>query len=82
MAPATTRKPVCGARRPGCESPCDLAPFHGGGHVNALGEGWPRVGPVFCSRCGREAVSPVMVGHQEAGTGAGITTWVCSPSCP
>ncbi len=81
MTPATTRKPVCGARRPSGTSPCVLDPFHRGGHVNKAGEGWPRVGPVYCARCRGEAVSPVPGGHQEAPAGPGVTAWVCSPNC-
>ncbi len=81
MTPATTRKPVCGARRPG-KSVCSLDPFHRGGHVDESGEGWPRVGPVYCARCGKEAVSPVAVGHFGATAGPGVSVWACSPNCP
>lgn len=84
MTLAATRKPICGAPRPGQYdgAPCSRDPFHRDDHANALGETWPRLAPVRCARCGGPAPTPVPIGHQEAASGPGHTVWACSLTCP
>lgn len=82
MTPATTMRPTCGALRRAQASPCKLDPFHPNNHTNALGEDWPRMGPIFCTRCKREAANPALVSHQEVASGPGYAVWACSPTCP
>lgn len=90
MTLAATEKPTCGARRPGWEHgpaiginriPCVLDPFHTDDHANAWAQRWPRLTPVRCVLCGRDAVDPAPVSHQEAASGPGHTRWACSPVC-
>ncbi|GAA1501447.1 hypothetical protein GCM10009760_64290 [Kitasatospora kazusensis] len=84
MTLAATRKPTCGAPRPGqsAGAPCNREPFHRDDHTNALAETWPRLAPVRCTRCGGPAPKPIPIGHQEATGGPGFTLWACSPTCP
>lgn len=59
-----------------------LDPSHRNNHANALGEDWPRVGPIYCTRCKREATSPALVSYREVASGPGYSAWACSPSRP